>query len=37
MGGRDVRWSVRASWLMIAGLSCGAWAAIGTVVERLAS
>jgi hypothetical protein len=32
-----LRWSTRASWLLIAGISFGAWAAIGTLVERLVS
>jgi hypothetical protein len=36
MSGRDLRWSVRASWLVIAGVNLGAWAAIG-ILARLAS
>jgi hypothetical protein len=35
--GRYSRWSIRASWLLIAGINCGAWAGIGTLVARLAS
>ncbi len=37
MGCRDARWSIRASWLVIAGVNFGAWAAIGEIVARLAS
>ena len=37
MGGRNVRWSIRASWLVIAGINFGVWAAIGEIVARLAS
>jgi len=37
MSGRDLRWSIRASWLVIAGFNFGAWAAIGTILARIAS
>jgi hypothetical protein len=35
MSGRDARWSIGASWLVIAGVNCAAWAAIGTIVAQL--
>jgi hypothetical protein len=38
MSGRgEERWSIRASWLLIASLNFGAWTAIGQLVERFAS
>jgi hypothetical protein len=30
------RWSIRASWLLIATASAGAWAAIGVIVRLVA-
>jgi hypothetical protein len=30
------RWSIRASWLVIATVSVGSWAAIGVIVRLVA-
>jgi hypothetical protein len=35
MGGGNLRWSIRASWLVIACVNVGAWVAIGTLVALI--